>query len=239
MTRQAIRFIDQQDIQRLVQTYADAVISPSEQDEMAIPTYLHPNPLIRWLFRKRYEIIFNILLKHKASRTNVLEFGCGIGLFLPSLYLLSKQVYAIDLFPQVAQGLAQELGISVTFLKSLDEIPNHSLETIIAADAMEHVEDAQALTNKFWEKLQAGGWLIVSGPTENMLYQVGRWLAGFSGKGDYHHTTIIQLEKMVQASHFQKIEKHSLPLPPPFCLFEIIAFQKQDVLETRSIEQQG
>lgn len=228
MKQQAFVRMSQQEIQRLVQSYAARTISPATQDEMAIPTYLHPNPLIRWLFWKRYEIIFDILLNHAHSQVSILEFGCGIGVFLPDLCRIAAQVYAIDLFPQVAQGLAKERALPVRFVNHLGEIPNQGLDAIVAADVMEHVENPQALADEFWGKLRSGGWLVISGPTESGLYQVGRWLAGFAGKGDYHHTNIIQLEKMIQNSRFRVIEKHSLPLPAPLCLFKIIAFQKSD-----------
>lgn len=58
-------------------------ISEYNKDEMAIPSYLHWNPLIRWLMWRRYEYI--LYLSEISKEMSVLEFGCGIGVFLPEL----------------------------------------------------------------------------------------------------------------------------------------------------------
>jgi len=52
-------------------------ISNHNKDEMAIPSYLHWNPLIRWLMWRRYEYISH--LSGFSRDMTVLEFGCGIG----------------------------------------------------------------------------------------------------------------------------------------------------------------
>ena len=57
-------------------------MSDHDRDEMAIPSYLHGNPLVRWLMWKRYEIIAK--LSKIESGDTVLEFGWS-GLFLPTL----------------------------------------------------------------------------------------------------------------------------------------------------------
>ncbi len=77
-------------------------ISEQNKDEMAIPSYLHANPLIRWLMWKRLEYITQCAKITKDM--TVLDFGCGIGVFLPTLSDFAKTVYAIDLFPEYAKS---------------------------------------------------------------------------------------------------------------------------------------
>ena len=48
-------------------------ISDHDRDEMAIPSYLHGNFLIRWLMWKRYERI--AVLAKCTKEMTVLEFG--------------------------------------------------------------------------------------------------------------------------------------------------------------------
>ena len=78
------------------------------KDEMAIPSYTHKNPIIRWLMWKRYESIFKLAKINYDMK--VLEFGCGIGLFLPSLCQKASKVFATDIYPQYAESLAKNIN---------------------------------------------------------------------------------------------------------------------------------
>ena len=100
-----------------------AGMSEHDRDEMAIPSYLHGNPLIRWLMWRRYEVIAELAKFNRRMR--VLEFGCGPGLFLPELHHSCGQVYAMDLFPEYAGELARNCGLSVTFIDQLEALENH------------------------------------------------------------------------------------------------------------------
>lgn len=199
-------------------------ITSEQRDEMAIPSYLHSNPAIRWLFWKRYATIARLLPAEKSDR--ILEFGCGIGPFLPELSLRAKQVFAIDLFPGFAKILCEQRRIPVTFINSLDEIDDRSLDTIVAADVLEHVDDLAGILRHFSSKLSPGGRLIISGPTENFLYRLGRILAGFAGKGDYHHTNIDNIIQTAVTAGFVTSSTKNLPFPfaPP--LFKICLLTK-------------
>lgn len=198
-------------------------ITEHDRDEMAIPTYLHANPLIRWLMWKRYDRLADMMEGNASG--SALEFGCGIGLFLPELSRQYGTVYAIDLYPHYAQRMAAEKGIRVHFIQDLDDIEAASLDVIVAADVLEHIEDLSAYQQQFKRMLKPGGQLLVSGPTENLLYKLGRLVAGFGDKGDYHHTNIYHLIDAIEKSGFRKGEVVNLPLPfAP--LFQLCAFRK-------------
>lgn len=198
-------------------------ITEHDRDEMAIPTYLHANPLIRWLMWKRYDRLADMMEGNASGAA--LEFGCGIGLFLPELSRQYGTVYAIDLFPHYARRMAAEKGIRVHFIQDLDDIEAASLDVIVAADVLEHIEDLKGYLQQFHRTLKPGGQLLVSGPTENLLYKLGRLVAGFGDKGDYHHTNIYHLIDAIEKSGFRKGEVVNLPLPfAP--LFQLCAFRK-------------
>jgi 2-polyprenyl-3-methyl-5-hydroxy-6-metoxy-1,4-benzoquinol methylase len=202
-------------------------ISSHFKDEMAIPTYLHSNPLIRWLFWKKHEVIAEFATID--SEDTVLDFGCGIGVFLPTLCHLAGKVYATDLFPQYAKMLTQQLGLKVEFIETLSALSNTSLDVIIAADVLEHLHDATELLGIFAAKLRPKGRLVVSGPTENSMYKLGRRIAGFGQKGDYHHTNIYQLTALIETNGYQAVKSTMLPFPLPFlpCLFMVAVFEKK------------
>ena len=184
-------------------------ISEGRQDEMAIPSYLHGNPLIRRLMWRRLDCIAEFL--RTGNCASVLEFGCGIGVFLPTLCKLSRTVYAIDLVSAYARALAANYGLDVTFVEDLRDVPAQSLDVIIAADVLEHIEDVPSCLAAFREKLSDGGRLIVSGPTENIVYKIGREIAGFGKKGDYHKSNIDDLKAVIVSCGFRIARSTTLP----------------------------
>jgi 2-polyprenyl-3-methyl-5-hydroxy-6-metoxy-1,4-benzoquinol methylase len=201
-------------------------ISARDKDEMAIPSYLHKNPLIRWLMWKRYALIAR--LSEFRSDMAVLEFGCGTGVFLPELSRRCAKVYAMDLFPEYAQHLSRQLSLKIAFVPSLAEIPSGSLDLIVAADVLEHLTDKDRLEvlSTFSAKLKDSGRFIVSGPTENRMYRAGRIVAGFGGKGDYHKTHIDALMVIIIRAGFIQLRQKTLPFVFPPYLFKVCEFKK-------------
>jgi 2-polyprenyl-3-methyl-5-hydroxy-6-metoxy-1,4-benzoquinol methylase len=199
-------------------------ISERDKDEMAIPSYLHPNPLIRWLVWKRYKQIDK--LAELSKDMTVLEFGCGIGVFLPTLDDEAGRVYTIDIFPQYAKKLAETLNLNVSFLEDLSDLDDSSLDLVIAAEVMEHLDEPQKYVLEFNRKLKTKGRLIVSGPTENFFYRLGRSLAGFSKKEQYHHMNVDDLAKIIEKGGFRTIKVSRLPFCIPPHLFKILVFEK-------------
>ena len=189
---------------------------------MAIPTYLHSNPLIRWLFWKRYETIAN--LTQPTSKTRILEFGCGIGAFLPTLCAYSDEVYATDLVMDFAKELARRRDLKVNFVH-IDDLPDKSIDLLIAADVLEHLEDLDQWLLRFKRLLNEGGELIVSGPTENVIYKLGRIAAGFISKGEYHKSNILSIDRAITSSGFTKTKEYRLPFSFPPYLFKVIAYK--------------
>ncbi len=202
-----------------------AGMSDHARDEMAIPSYLHGNPLIRWLMWRRYAVIARYL-GHVPDHT-VLEFGCGMGLFLPELERRAGRVIACDLFPDYALALKARRGLGTRFVENLGKVPDAFVDCIIAADVLEHLEDLPVYLREFAAKLKDGGRLIISGPTENLLYRAGRVVAGFGGKGDYHHTNVDALIRDIAANGFERRRSARLPLPFPPTLFKICEFVRR------------
>jgi len=201
----------------------DNSLSKEITDEMAVPTYLHNNPLITWLFWRRYEEILRFARLQESD--HVLEFGCGLGVFLPTLYARTKHVYAIDLFPSYAQLLCRQRQMDVQFIENLENCAENQFDLVIAADVMEHLDQPQDYYALFQSRIKPGGRLILSGPTENYLYRFGRFLAGYSGKIHYHRNNIYGLERIAREMGFILKDKSILPfrfLPP---LFNILLFE--------------
>lgn len=196
-------------------------ITPEIRDSMAIPSFLHPNPLVRWLVWRRYEVIGSFC--DFQAGESVLEFGCGPGFFLSELSARGCRIMALDLFPQYAMDLCSISGISASFPNTLQAIGDRSVNTIIAAQVMEHIENPAEYYAEFRRVLAKGGRLLVSLPTENLLYKAGRIFAGFMGKGDYHVSDMKILLRKADTAGFRMAGRAVIPSPlmPLYKVFEL------------------
>ncbi len=201
-----------------------ATISNRDREEMAIPSYLHGNPLVRWLVWQRHHKIDR--MGRFKEHMSVLDFGCGIGVFLPTLCRQVGTVYACDLFPEYAKELSKNKGLDVGFIDTIDDLENESLDAIIAAEVLEHIDDLGQLINDFRAKLKPACWLIVSAPTEGFAYKLGRFIAGFSSKHDYHKLNSRSLSAIIEGCDFCLVEKETLPFSIPPYLYEVFVFRK-------------
>lgn len=169
---------------------------------MAVPSYAHWNPLIRWLFWQRLDAA--VRFADLAPGVAVLDFGTGSGILLPSLAPVAHRIVATDIELAPSQATAAARSIGVEFVKISDfrqwMAANHgTLDCIFALDVLEHVEtqELRDLSIAFRSLLRPGGRLIVSGPTETAAYKLGRAIAGF--KNEYHHRDIFDIDRVLVA----------------------------------------
>ena len=199
-----IKRIDKEIIEGIINApHLVSDITEAQQAEMAIPSYLNKNPFIRALFWNRYDVIYQLV--NLGPEMSVCEFGCGIGVFLPTLAPEAGKVYAVDIFPQYAREMARIFDLDVAFSKDLDGVPDDSLDLIIACEVMEHLENPGAYARLFVQKLKTGGRLIMSGPTESWIYKLGRILAGYHKYHDYHPHNVFQLHEIITQNGFKPI----------------------------------
>ena len=196
---------------------------PGRLDEAAFPAYSHPNPAINWLFWQRLRTAMEHIGKD-APYQNVLDFGCGSGVMLPFLAQKSKHVTAldIDLVPLERAGkyvpLANNIEVVDASQVSISQLAPKSFDLINALDVLEHVDDLPHTLSELINLLKPSGQLVVSGPTENVLYRIGRKLAGSEYSGEYHERGIAEIKR--ELSRMAQV-KHIATLYWPIPLFEI------------------
>jgi 2-polyprenyl-3-methyl-5-hydroxy-6-metoxy-1,4-benzoquinol methylase len=204
------------------------VLAESEHgrmDEAGFPAYSHPNPLINWLFWQRLHIVMNYL-EQDTPYEHVLDFGCGSGVMLPFLCGISTRVTALDIdllpFERVSRQRAFPANLQVHDARevTLKDLPKASFDIIVATDVLEHVADLPGTLADMQKLLAPGGKIVISGPTENILYKIGRKLAGPEYSGDYHERGILEVRKLL-SEQMQVIHIATLYWPVP--LFEIFA----------------
>lgn len=199
--------------------------SSYEIDEAALPAYAHKNPLIDYVFWRRVELAFDIASQTKGGR--VLDFGCGSGLLSYALAQQNIRVVANDIvfapLNIVRKHITFPDGIEYWEGSLLNrQIPDMHFDFIVALDVLEHIDNIDDYITVFKRILKPGGIIIVSGPTENMIYKIGRRLAGQRFTGDYHLTDIKAIRKQFERRTNTTVIRK---LMWPFVLFELFVAQ--------------
>jgi 2-polyprenyl-3-methyl-5-hydroxy-6-metoxy-1,4-benzoquinol methylase len=197
-------------------------------DEAAFPAYSHRNPVINWLFWQRLRKVIDHI-QRPTPYERILDFGCGSGVMLPYLSQISSQVTAmdVDLLPlesvQAYIPLASNVEVKDASKSQVSDLPVNSFDLIIALDVLEHVKDLSRTLNDLQALLKESGQLIVSGPTENILYRIGRKVAGPEYSGAYHERGIAEIKtELMPIAHIEPIATLYWPVP----LFEIFSAKK-------------
>jgi 2-polyprenyl-3-methyl-5-hydroxy-6-metoxy-1,4-benzoquinol methylase len=210
-------------------------LSPKALDESAVPSYTHWNPAIRWLMFRRLDLIGDMALQVLSQRPDStgragLDFGCGVGLLMPIVAPAVEILYVCDTNLAPSKATARHFGIKNVVWVEPDQLTNQiadaSLDVVIAADVLEHVKELDKSVELFRQKLRRDGALIISGPMENLVYKLGRWIAGFSG--DYHVRSVFDVEEAVRGDGFVLEQFRTLPFALPPALFRLTLWRVRD-----------
>lgn len=192
-----------------------------------IPTaYFHPSKIVRWLFshRLKHSIQYTRFLKR---RDICLDVGCGGGALLPTLSHGFNEVIGLDKDIGPAAQIKAMLSLRNVEVVEGDlyetSIPHGSLDCIFAISVIEHLEDTDSAIRRFSHWLAPDGLLVISVPSENCLYQAGRWMFNFTRPHTHHDLKpLIPLLRQ----YFTKTFHKSWPLPiPAFAYFHIYVGQ--------------
>jgi 2-polyprenyl-3-methyl-5-hydroxy-6-metoxy-1,4-benzoquinol methylase len=168
---------------------------PGSFDEAAFPSYTHQNPLMASLFWKRIKIALKIA--EDLAGCNVLDFGAGGGVTFKYLADRNCSITACEnRFYKTTEEIARRLNVTVKVYRNLLDIDNEQFDRIFALDVFEHIDNPQESVKKLIELSKENTRIIISGPTENWLYKIGRKIAGFSGH--YHLRNIYDIEQLFE-----------------------------------------
>ena len=174
--------------------------------------YTNPNPLVRWIFWRRLESLLKF--SREVRRERALDFGCGEGAFLPSLCRSFVNVVGVDMDVAAAGAVAGHYGLNnLSLLRAkAPHLPfaGGTFDFIVAADVLEHLVDLEPVVEELGRLLASGGRLVVSAPSENVLYELGRKLFGFTKPEDHYHLPKDIEEKL--ALQLELRHKRYLPL---------------------------
>jgi 2-polyprenyl-3-methyl-5-hydroxy-6-metoxy-1,4-benzoquinol methylase len=157
-------------------------------EETCIPSYLHPNVVaagVAWMRLFTAARIF----REQAPRGPVLDFGAASG---ELAHLLPADVEYEFVEVDEARAASLQTGDVVATRRQLEMLAHKKYAAIFALDSLEHNENVSEIVDRLIPALRSDGLFILSGPTENAIYRLGRRIAGFSG--GYHKTTIYDIE---------------------------------------------
>ncbi|MEX2158836.1 MAG: class I SAM-dependent methyltransferase [Dehalococcoidia bacterium] len=167
--------------------------------------------LVRELFWRRLDAL--LALSEAPSRERVLDFGGGNGVLTPTLSRLYREVVCVDLRTEMAEEIARSERLANVTARPGDiaslGLPDGHFDTIIAADVLEHIIDLDALAGQFKRLLKPGGQLLVSAPSENRFYELGRRIFGYTKPDDHYHAASFVEETL--ARHLPLAQRRYFP----------------------------
>jgi len=190
-----------------------------EIEESCVPSYVHGNLAAAGVSWWRLILAARLYRKHADGGT-VLDFGAASGEL--AHFLGGGVDYH---FVEQDELLAEALGTFVpqAAREYSDKLESGKFDAIFALDSLEHNDDVAAILDVLKAALRPGGLLILSGPTENWLYRLGRRLAGFSGH--YHTTTIYDIERLT-GERFDLVARRIAPFAP-LPLFSVSVWRRK------------
>jgi ubiquinone/menaquinone biosynthesis C-methylase UbiE len=173
---------------RVERSRLEALIARLGHDDTPL-VYTDRNVLVRELFWRRLGAL--LALSRPPARDRVLDFGGGNGVLAPTLARLYREVVCVDLRTEMVDELRRSDGLgNVTSLAGdiyALALPADGFDTIVAADVLEHIVDLPPLVTEFRRLLKPGGELLVSAPSENQFYELGRRVFGYTKPEDHYH----------------------------------------------------
>ena len=185
--------------------------------------------LVRELFWRRLDALLR--LSRSPRRDRVLDFGGGNGVLGPTLSRMYREVVCVDLRTEMAEEMARSEDLANVTARAGDiaslGLPDSHFDTIVAADVLEHIIDLDSLVREFDRLLAPDGELLVSAPSENRFYELGRRVFGYTKPDDHYHSAAFVEERIGQ--RLQAARRVYFPANlPPLAVFSLVRFVKRD-----------
>lgn len=191
-----------------------------EWEESCVPSYCHRNLAAAYVSWWRLFRAVRLARRFCPEGKTALDFGSSVGELGRLLRRADGGYDFVEENEAAVRYLVQQLPAARR--RRLDGIPAGGYDWIFAIDSLEHNDDFAGLLEVLARGLSPRGVLVISGPTENWLYRLGRRIAGFDGH--YHTTTIFHIERAAA----ERLERRGVvSIMPGLPLFRLSAWSRR------------
>ena len=196
------------------------------------PEYENRNYYIRKLFWNRVKTALEFSDIRKNHKNIILDIGCGRAKLFHLINKISPtaKMIGIDINEDITKLKIKNASFIVIKLNEQLPFKEEYFDEIFALDCLEHIDKLEFELNQIKRVLKNNGSLIISGPTENILYKLGRFIMKGTWNevyedGEKHSWNIFQIKKKILKNGY--IVKKSKILPSRLLpLFAIYKFKK-------------
>ncbi len=204
---------------RALEHSIDAFGAFERWEETCVPSYVHPNRAAAYVAWLRLFAAVDLADRHTRWGP-VLDFGASVGELAHVLPHTARPYAFIEQEEHAAAQLRENVPHAERY--TLDDAPREGFAVVFALDALEHNTNYAELLGRLAEKLRPGGLFVMSGPTENALYRLGRAIARFDSH--YHETNIHAIERAAQ-DNLRLVDATTVPFGVP--LFRVSAWKRR------------
>lgn len=142
--------------------------------------YFSSNPLKRYFVRTNLIKIISSV-QRLTNKNDVLDFGPGFGMLLPALSKIFTRTVALDVDKNQLTSAAKIIkNFSIPNVKlvyrslevEFDDFDDESFDCIVVDNVLEHISYHDEILQNFHRILRMNGLLVISLPTENVLYRL-------------------------------------------------------------------
>ena len=202
---------DWRKVSKTVEIDTEVLKKISSQNERNL--YIHPSFIVRAFFWARLKTAMLLINKFVREDYKALDLGGGSGVFSKGLCSKFKKVDIIDLDTADAENIKEHFKLDNLRIIEDDIINFEGKDKygiIIAADVLEHFPVASVPVNFIKNKLEYNGILVVSMPTENFIYKLGRIIINKSKPLDHYFNSKTILQHL-KNNNFEILEKTFSP----------------------------
>lgn len=206
-------------------------INEKEQElDTIVPEYHSNNIFIRWIFNRRLN--WAVKIAKKMKNLSILDAWCWdwrLAKMLSDSWC--TDIIAIDFNKNVTNLKYKNVKFLCEDLTHTS-FPDNYFDVIIILDVLEHFESLDIPLNELNRLLKKNWILIISMPTENLIYKVWRFIL----KGTFsmetwpwswvHYHSANKLSKIIW-NVFGKSKNVFHPFFPPFDLFHLSIFKSK------------
>lgn len=127
-------------------------------------------------FRRRLDLLLSLIRKPQNCSTEVLDFGCGSGVYLEVLSRLGYRMYGVDNSPNMVNECLNRISplkdCRVELIDGLDfhgDYLSHVFDCIICLGVLEYLDRPKNLLERLTSAVCPGGDIILSVPNHQSI----------------------------------------------------------------------